>query len=33
VVKAIKEMRDRKATGDDDVAGDVLNCWGNNVSE
>jgi hypothetical protein len=30
VVKVIKEMRDRKATGDDDVAGDVLNWWGKN---
>jgi hypothetical protein len=26
----MKEMRDRKATGNDDVAGDVLNCWGEN---
>ena len=27
VVKAIKEMRNKKATGDDDVPGDVLNYW------
>jgi hypothetical protein len=33
VVKVIKEMRDRKATGDDNVAGDVLNWWGKMVSE
>jgi hypothetical protein len=32
VVKAIKEIRDRKAIGDDDVAGDVLNCWAKMVS-
>jgi hypothetical protein len=28
VVKAIKEMRDKKATGDDDVPGDVLKLLG-----
>ena len=28
VEKAIKEMRDRKATGDDDVPGDVLKLLG-----
>jgi hypothetical protein len=28
VEKAIKEMRDKKATGDDDVPGDVLNLLG-----
>ena len=27
VEKAIKEMRNKKATGDDDVSGDVLNYW------
>jgi hypothetical protein len=27
VEKAIKEMRDKKATGDDDVPGDVLKIW------
>jgi hypothetical protein len=27
---AIKEMRDKKATGDDDVPGDVLNLLGEN---
>jgi hypothetical protein len=32
-VKAIKEMTDRKTTGDDDVAEDVLNCWRKMVSE
>ena len=26
--KTIKEMRNRKATGDDDVPGDVLKLWG-----
>jgi hypothetical protein len=28
VEKAIKEMRDKKATGDDDVPGDVLKLLG-----
>jgi hypothetical protein len=28
VEKAVKEMRNRKATGDDDVPGDVLNLLG-----
>jgi len=28
VEKAIKEMRNRKATGDDDVPGDVLKLFG-----
>jgi hypothetical protein len=28
VVKAIKETRDKKATGDDDVPGDVLRLLG-----
>jgi hypothetical protein len=28
VEKAIKEMRDKKATGDDDVPGDVLKLFG-----
>jgi len=32
VEKAIKEMRNRKATGDDDVPGDVLNLLGEGQS-
>jgi len=31
--KAIKEMRDKKATGDNDVPGDVLKLLGELVSE
>ena len=30
VEKAIKEMKDKKATGDDDVPEDVLKLMGNN---
>jgi len=31
VEKAIKEMRNKKATGDDDVSGDVLKLLGEGV--
>jgi hypothetical protein len=35
VEKAVKEMRDRKATGDGDVLGDVAysNCWAKMTSD
>jgi hypothetical protein len=35
VEKAVKEMRDRKATGDGDVPGDVAysSCWAKMVSD
>jgi hypothetical protein len=29
VEKAIKQLRDKEATGDDDVLGEVLKLWGN----
>jgi hypothetical protein len=32
VEKAIKEMRDKKAAGDDDVPGMYSNCWEKMVS-
>jgi hypothetical protein len=33
VVKTIKELKDKKARGDEDVAGDALNCWERMVLE
>jgi hypothetical protein len=32
VEKAIKDIRDKKARGDDDVPGDVLNYWKKMIS-